>query len=326
MHRRLTATLAGVALLALLSGCALPLPIPKGPVEVPEPVPADAAVEVGSCYAAMTVRALDPDDRVSCGAAHYVDIIGFVEWPEMESVLAEGNARQVWEELSGYYGIAGDAHRYDLWTRDACGDAMRELLGWDGMQVSGVAAHDLRLLPGGNFTVESVLADSAGFRGGDHRVRCVVSWFDPVTYPRSDLTIASLFDRDFPARARDCYTADDEGYLDITPCDRPHTDQTMLTFDALGLFDEDFVLRAADLDDDAFAQASRFCEAAVRVAYGSWNADDYFAWGTSYGSDDWTVLRDDVDPEGYYPFGCLLSTTAGVTIDDLVEGAGGVGA
>ncbi len=70
MHRRLTATLAGVALLTLLSGCALPLPIPKGPVEVPEPVPADAAVGVGSGYAAMTVRALDPDDRVSCGAAH----------------------------------------------------------------------------------------------------------------------------------------------------------------------------------------------------------------------------------------------------------------
>ncbi|MGN6272773.1 MAG: hypothetical protein ACTHMQ_06745 [Protaetiibacter sp.] len=323
MHRRLIAALVSVALLTLLSGCALPLPIPKGPIRVPDPVEVvDGEIVEGSCLN-TTNGIVGDDDGVACTGAHHADVIAFVTWPGMDELLAEWPAKTVWDELSGYYPIKGIGADYDRWAARACGDALRDLIGWDGVRVDGHDADTLQLLPGSTYDVIPAMGSAGVFSAGDHRTRCIASWYEPVSYD-AGVTIADLAGPRFPSSARDCYLADDEGYLEVVPCDLAHTDQTMLMLDALAAFGSDVTARLIDPQDEATqAITGAFCERAVAAAFGPWNQDQHWVWGGTLNAPQWSAVRDaPPDPGVTYPFGCFMSTYFGeVDRGDLIAEA-----
>jgi hypothetical protein len=324
VRRRLTAALASAALLTVLSGCVLPLPIPNGPVRPPDPVEYldEGELTEGSCLSSMNGIA-DDDDSVACTGSHVADVIAFVEWPGMDDLLAEWPTKTVWDEVSGYYAIRGIAGEYARWAAHACSDALRDLIGWDDIRVDGQTADDLNLLPGSTYEVLAAMGSAGVFSAGDHRTRCLASWYEPVSYDPG-VTIADLAGPRFPSSARDCYLADDEGYLEFVPCELAHTDQTMISVDALVAFGSEVAADLLDYRNESTQEiTARFCERAITAAYGPWDENQHWVWGGTLDSAQWSAVRDAApDPRGTYPFGCYLSTYYGeVDRGDLIADA-----
>lgn len=261
MPRRLVGAITAVALLATLSACALPLPFPKpigGGVVVEETVEPGTPLEALSCLRSIQGRVADAADLVACDGAHRADVVALVEFPGIDALLAEHTPRQVWDELSGNYAIEGLSVEYDAWAADACRDALREAAGWDGHRIGGRDGADLDLLPASASENVEALADFDTFSGGDHRTRCVVSWFEAIGYGEG-VTIADVAGPRFPSDARDCYLADDEGYMEPVYCDTQHTDQVMLTVDAVDVFGVEKVGLLAEADERVQLEGDRFC-------------------------------------------------------------------
>ena len=317
---RIVFGVVGIMIAASLTGCGI-LPSPFLPFEPREPVETlapDAQVEAESCLDDLRGRIASSADLVTCSTSHTADVIALVEWPGMEELIAGETAKVIWDELSGNYAQLGLSVDYDDWTADACGDALRELIGWDGLSIGGRDAAELDLRPGGSYEVVAAVAESGAFLDGDHRVRCLASWFEPIEYSRG-MTIADLVTAGFPTIGRDCYLADDEGYLEPTYCNLRHTDQTIVTFDTLTALGAQFVTND-ELDTASQLDADRFCEDAVGTVLGTWDEADRFVWAGSMWSNDWAALVDEPDPAGSYPYGCLLSTFVGeFARDDVFE-------
>lgn len=308
---RIIIGVVGMALAASLTGCGiLPSPLlpfqPRPPVETLAP---DAVVGAESCLDTQKGRIANSAELVACGTEHGADVIALIEWPGMDELIAAETAKVVWDELSGNYAQLGLSVDYDDWTADACGDALRELIGWDGITIGGRDARELDLRPGGSFEIVAAVAEAGAFLDGDHRVRCLATWYEPIEYP-SGMTIADLATAEFPTIGRDCYLADDEGYMEPTYCNLRHTDQTVVTFDTVAALGLEYV-SLDELDSRAQMDADRFCEDAVGTVLGDWDEANRFVWAGSMWSDDWAALDEEPDPAGSYPYGCLLSTFAG---------------
>jgi hypothetical protein len=305
-----------IAIVGGLSGCGiLPSPIdllggggargaaPEGPVEA------------GSCLDTITGRAADPADLVACTTGHSADVVGFVEWPGMADLVTAEGAQHVWDQLSGNYAQLDSAPEYNLWVARACGDALREFIGWDGLEVGGRSASELDLRPGGIYDVVAALGDEEAFLDGDKRTRCVLSWYEPVAY-EPGTTAAAIATSEFPIVARDCYTADDEGYLNPEYCSKGHTDQVVVSFDGIATYGIDGVRLPEDYTTEELQNADLFCEDAVVAVLGP-DIGDHYAWSTTLYSDDWAALTGEPAPDGSYPFGCLLSTYDGLERGDV---------
>lgn len=324
MHRRLTAALASAVLLVLLSGCALPLPIPKGPIAVPAPVEKldDAELAVGSCLHSTSASTVDADDVVACTGSHTIDVVALLDWPGMDELLDEWPAKTVWDEVSDYYPLKGLATEYTRWARGACTDAFRKLIGWDAIEVQGRSAHDIELLPGGPYELVATVGDASTFSGGDHRTRCIARWYDPISYD-ADVTIADIVTPRFPSAARDCFARAADYSLEYVDCELAHTEQTMVTVDAYDAFGDD-VVQFLDVADTATQdRADLFCGDAIAAAFGAWNEYNHWSWGGSIETAHWTALRDaPPHADASYPFACLLASYDGeFDMGDLIKEA-----
>jgi hypothetical protein len=303
----------GIALAASLTGCALlpPLPFLRGPGEErPPAAPVGTDIEEGSCLGQLDYDGdVTPrDELVSCSVQHSVDVLALVEWPGMDELLAAESVKTVWDEVSNTYALKGLAFDYQRWAATACGDAWRATIGWDRLSVAGKTASEIDLLPSGPFELVAATAEFGDFRDGDHRTRCVLSWFDPIAY--HGITPADLLTDDFPIVARDCYS-DDGTYLQPIICTFPHTDQALLTFDGLTALGAEFVQPDGMLDDDQSLDVNSFCMAAIQGTYGTIDAAEHYIWGGPWGGYDWDALSDDPDPDASYPFGCVVSRNDG---------------
>lgn len=275
--------------------------------------PPSAEVEVGSCLGDLDYGGdVTPrDELTSCSLQHGVDVIAMPEWPGMAALLSTETTKTVWDEVSNSYALKGLAVEYQDWAATACGDAWRASIGWDRLSVAGITASDLKLLPAAPFDVVAAVAEFGDFRDGDHRTRCVLDWYDPIAY--RDLTPADLLSDQFPIVARDCYSVDGANYLQPRGCTVPHTDQALLTFDGLAGLGPEFVQPGAVLDEDQALRVNNFCMAAVQATFGTLEARDHYIWGGPWGSYDWDALVGEPDPDGSYPFGCVVARYDGGT-------------
>lgn len=319
MHRRLTATLAGVALLTLLSGCALPLPIPKGPVKVSVPDGPLVAPSVGDCLGDMNGVDADWRSTVPCTDAHLYDIVAMAEWPGMSKALEGRSAANVFADINDF-APAAFVQGYWSWAHEFCAAATRDALGWGQLDPRFDALH---VLPVGSWGFDMSLATRVDFTAGEHRTLCSIGWHEPRA-SRADLSIADDFVADATDATEECWIT---GTATMTPvdCADAHTDQSVLWFDARAAFGDAFLAPFDELDDADWDLASAMCSDLVSSVLPE-VTDSLGVWATIRYPDQWDALGDaDPEPDTWYLMDCVLGSFDGERFTgDLFDG-GGVG-
>ncbi|TXK17178.1 septum formation family protein [Homoserinibacter sp. GY 40078] len=309
---RVAGAMLALTTMSLLSACGV-LPSPGDLLNPPpiETVDPEGELKVGDCLDDVMGAVADSSQLVTCATRHHADLVGLVEWSNMDALIAESDEEGAWKKLSNARVTYTEVLDFDHWGERACGQSFREVIGWTDIEAGGKSAEELDLLPGGAYELRAALAPREAFVVGDHRIRCLVRWYDPIAYT-SGQQLSDLLDPAFPNRARDCYQVDDDYNLFAVECSQPHTDQSMLMFSALAL-GEDFIRDPDTYDAETLSGSDSLCDAMIRTVYGDWNEDLYYAWSGWFVGGDWDTAESGAVDEGLYPFGCFLSTWDGTT-------------
>lgn len=317
MHRRLIATVATAALLTLLSGCALPLPIPKGPVKISVPDGPLVAPAVGDCL--DDLNGVDADWRagVPCTEPHLYDIVAIAEWPGMTKALEGRSAANVFADINAF---ASDTfvQSYWAWAHEFCAGATREALGWGRLDPRFDALH---VLPVGSWAFDMSLATRVDFTAGEHRTLCSIGWYQPRA-GRAGMTIADDFVADSTDATEECWIT---GSATMTPvdCAEEHTDQSVLWFDARAAFGDAYLAPFDELDDADWDLAASMCSDLVTSVLPD-VTDSLGVWATIRYPDLWDELAEaGPEPQTWYLMDCVLGSFDGARFTgDLFDGGG----
>ncbi|MFT4283899.1 MAG: septum formation family protein [Protaetiibacter sp.] len=316
MPRRALAALAVAALLTVLSGCALPLPVPRGPVKVSVPDGPLVVPAIGDCLDGMSDVDSDWRSTVPCTEPHLYDIVAIAEWPGMEKALAAESANDVFRELKAFEPDTF-VTAYWEWAHDFCGSAVREALGWGELDARFDALH---VLPVGAWAFDMSLATRTDFVAGEHRTLCSLGWREPhASLPGA--TLAEDFVADTTAATEECWVTGSATSTAVD-CAASHTDQGVLWFDARAAFGDGFLAPPAELTEADWDLAYAMCADLVGAVLPE-APDSLGVWAWVRYPELWDALAT-ASPERdtWYTMDCLVGDFDGGRFSgDLFDGA-----
>jgi hypothetical protein len=315
VRRRLIAALASAALLTVLSGCALPLPIPKGPVKVSVPDGPLVAPSIGDCLEGMNGVDADWRSSVPCTDPHLYDIVAVAEWPGMADALDGRSAANVFADINDFAPSAF-VQKYWAWAQEFCETATRDALAWGELDPRFDALH---VMPAGGWGFDMSLATRVDFTAGEHRTLCSLGWHEEhATLP--GMTVAEDFVADTTAATEECWVM---GTAVTTPvdCAENHTDQSVLWFDARTAFGDAFLAPVDELDDADWDLASSMCVDLVFSVLPE-VPESLGVWASIRYAELWDDLADAApEPDAWYTMDCLLGSFDGERFTgDLFDG------
>ncbi|MCS0499265.1 septum formation family protein [Protaetiibacter mangrovi] len=321
MPRRLVAALAGVSLLAVLSGCAmpLPLPIPRGPgaagtADGGPAAPAGAPV-VGDCLDGMNGVDSDWGSHVECTRPHLYDVVAIDEWPGMDAAIDGATPARVFSAING----GSDdtfVSEYWGWAHEFCAAAVRDALGWGGLHPR---YDDLHVMPAGEWGFDMSLAARSDFDAGEHRTLCSLGWFDEHART-TGATLPEDFVADAGAGTEECWVTDSTT-ADPVDCTEPHTDQTILWFDARSAFGDSFLAPETEFTDTQWQLVNATCADLVAPLLPT-VPEGLTVWGWARYPEIWEDLADAPPvPDTWYTMDCLVGSYDGSEfVGDLLDG------
>ncbi|QEO09819.1 hypothetical protein [Protaetiibacter larvae] len=323
---RRTVLLIAIVVTVALTGCTtVYIPLPPRQVVTPEPVEAApesrATPGIADCLDEMNGLDSDWTSLVPCTAPHLYDVVGIGEWPGMAEAIAQSDPGTVFSTI-----VAADSgelvDRYFSWADDFCSTALREAVGWSGPEI-GNSFNALWVMPVGPWAVDRSLASRAAFVAGEHRTLCSLGWLESTREP-AELTVRDVFSPDYPVEMRDCWIYGDDDTIEFSWCDEPHTDQTILSFDARAAFGIDFVKPMDQLSDADWQTASGVCDGLVSEVALGFDRSTMYAWASIFDdSPEWEALDryPPIDGARYF-MSCLVSRNDnGLMRGDVMTGA-----
>jgi len=311
---RILALLALTGAASVLAGCSL-LPFGGG---------SSFAL---TCYPAGTAYDGPQSGAVECTEPHDLEQFAETSAAEIQTALDADGADAVW----GAYGDPDSVLWEGFWdhTADACTQAAAAVFGFGDVEIGGVAAADMRLLPAGTFSIGSGLADQEGYEGGDTAARCYLDWFGftdtgDVEFAYDDGTgPADFASGDFAGSdMRECFVRYEAGAdYDYVPCSEDHNGQYLFYFDGQSALGAEWIRGFSEgaVRDD-YTELDAFCTALIEKVYpGLLDTPGWSVWGDKtdfFAPDGWDTYAfdGDVDPDAVFMHYC------GMLADDSTTG------
>ena len=300
MPRRLIAALTGGALLALLSGCALPIPV--GPIPISHPDGPLVVPAVGECLESLNGRDADWRSSVPCTEPHLYDIVAIGEWPGMTQALDGRDPSRVFADINAY-GTSALVEGYWAWASEFCETAARDALGWGGLDPRYGPLH---VLPVGTWGFDMSLAARSDFVKGEHRTLCSIGWYEEHA-SAPGLTVAEDFFADATDATEECWIAGTATSTAVD-CADAHTDQAVLRFDARAAFGDAFLRPVDEFDDEDWDLAYSMCVDLVSSLLPDLS-ESLGIWSWVRYPELWDPLASESpDPDTWYTMDCLVGS------------------